>query len=1055
MDTNNEITPLVRIATEDTAPDNRLKAIDCLARLPLARSDLVAVAKAALKLLADLEAAARTDADAVRILARVPSRSVREALGRIAGQSGHKVRLACALALAEFHDAGGIEALLAEFRRTHSLDILQAIACLPLEALRLPQQAFDEALQDADPIIRFWAAVASARLGYYAPIEELWEVLSAEPGATFEGHRHFVETPPLFYGDPWTPYDALARGRPVPAELHELLVRLRDATLQRQRGEHEWQSPGLTRDANLLFGGLTGLTDVYGEPILADSRSEPVPVPEPEPATPPNPAAEALAQDLLKHPIEAAKELTEEQRALLHALSGTTAGRLLWAYLGELSQRIKPATDPRRLFDENELQAFAWALPDIDLEPLQLISDTQLVKKLSRRIVSWTLMRVGSRRVLASLAPHALAVHGAARSNTLSWIQSTLSAESIGGGAGGGTAEAVVEVIDDSALLQPKMHSRHHHRPIVISDTPKPGLGTRVAALADKDIPHFDAFPEELAGSAPDEAAAATGSADTPPKATRLAWPHLSCADSVVVGEPFDLEVGIGPQRDQRLTGTGGLVLPVEDFDLHIELLPDPGAFFVDGERVFTLRVTQADPYPRRTVKVVALGGPGLSGQRRMGVAYSAGGVLRGYAQRQVDVRPMGSAPQPQSPAPERNTRRPADIDLTPFVAADEADLTIVIRRGDDDAGRTLVFTACSPVVDLAESPLPPTIDLGNKPDEFAAEIVRKASAESQSLKLFDLLVGNGKSIAGKLPADIREALRKVCGKAATEQRAASVLIVSEEPYVPWELAVIEPALPSPGCDSPFLGAQVALGRWILSGDRPPPHPNRSLAVSEQAVVVGKYEGVLGWKRLKNAETEAEDLEKAWPSTRQVPAAYAEVRDYLHGKKTAEALHFALHGKFDASGLQSGLILIKQRTGQPDILEPDVLEAKHVRGGDLSKSAAFVFLNACQIGAAQQLLGDYAGMAEAFLFIGATAVIAPLWSIDDGEARKIALSFYHSAYDDHVSPAEILRRVRARFTESEALSTAGISPTHLAYQFFGHPKLTMTRTDKPHRGDDR
>jgi hypothetical protein len=65
------------------------------------------------------------------------------------------------------------------------------------------------------------------------------------------------------------------------------------------------------------------------------------------------------------------------------------------------------------------------------------------------------------------------------------------------------------------------------------------------------------------------------------------------------------------------------------------------------------------------------------------------------------------------------------------------------------------------------------------------------------------------------------------------------------------------------------------------------------------------------------------------------------------------------------------------------------------------------------------------------------------------------LSFYHSAYDDHLPPAEILRQARASFTESEARSAAGSSPTHLAYQFFGHPRLMMTRMDKPHRGDDR
>jgi CHAT domain-containing protein len=111
----------------------------------------------------------------------------------------------------------------------------------------------------------------------------------------------------------------------------------------------------------------------------------------------------------------------------------------------------------------------------------------------------------------------------------------------------------------------------------------------------------------------------------------------------------------------------------------------------------------------------------------------------------------------------------------------------------------------------------------------------------------------------------------------------------------------------------------------------------------------------------------------------------------------------------------------------------------HVKGSDL-RAAPFVFLNACQVGQGQQILGDYAGLAEAFLYAGASAVVAPLWSVKDDVARTIALEFYQQVLGGDARPADVLREARRRFTE-----TATPSGTYLAYQFFGHPALRLRR----------
>ena len=64
-----------------------------------------------------------------------------------------------------------------------------------------------------------------------------------------------------------------------------------------------------------------------------------------------------------------------------------------------------------------------------------------------------------------------------------------------------------------------------------------------------------------------------------------------------------------------------------------------------------------------------------------------------------------------------------------------------------------------------------------------------------------------------------------------------------------------------------------------------------------------------------------------------------------------------------------------------------------------------------------QMLGDHAGLAAAFLFAGAAGVIAPLWSIDDAIAREIAIRFYERALAGE-APAEILRTERAAFRDT-------------------------------------
>jgi hypothetical protein len=524
----------------------------------------------------------------------------------------------------------------------------------------------------------------------------------------------------------------------------------------------------------------------------------------------------------------------------------------------------------------------------------------------------------------------------------------------------------------------------------------------------------------------------------------RTAWPHLHCDDAVVVDVPFDLEVGLREERDQRLGGMGQISLPAASCELQVRLVYDPTAFqMVEGSPQFVLHVTPEDPYPRIRVSLKALAGEDLTDERDIGVAYSLDGVLCGYGSRDVRVVERAEDLRTAETPPTF-----AGIELGQFQSDQEADLTIIVKRGDDAGAGRLIFMAISPHIELQMSADLPFENLGARPEKFLEHLLNTVRTNAKPFRLFLALKGLGRAhIATKIPSSIKDALRDVAAHVAPQP--ASVLIISDDPYVPWELAVIEPALvEGEGERSPFLGAQVALGRWILPrGGRPAPHPRLQLSARERAIIVGNYERIPRFERLENAEGEAGDLLRAWQGwAEKVDADFDDVIECLYGNPAVDIMHFALHGQFRLDGLQDGLVLIEkpEREGAP--AGPAFLSPAQVESCDFSSFARspFVFLNACQVGAGRELLSDYAGMAKAFLDAGASAVVAPLWSINDKDARNVARGLYASAWRGS-PPAEFLRKQRARFTEGAARgkSLAQGTPTHLAYQFFGHPKFVL------------
>ncbi len=498
----------------------------------------------------------------------------------------------------------------------------------------------------------------------------------------------------------------------------------------------------------------------------------------------------------------------------------------------------------------------------------------------------------------------------------------------------------------------------------------------------------------------------------------------LDCPEVALVGDPFTLMVGLSPVPTAA-SGTAEIQKPPgvgTEFLLSIQIHVDPDAFAIleGGDWSFDIPITEREPYPKRDLRLAALGArAGKAGSIQ--AIFAIEGQAVAWLTRAVAVIDHVS----QTPAA---VEPPISALVAIPMSKVPADLTITVL--EPDVPGNLVWGILAPPGSGIAIPAADEMRtrIGSDARTFALKFIDRVPRLGHR-KLFEGVCGFGKEIAAQMPVPVLTAIDKVIAHARAENRMATVLLVSHEPYIPWELALIEE--PSPRGPSPFLGGQAAVGRWVLGervdneGHRKPPlPPPPAVTVRSMAVVSGRYQRE-NWPDLPAARREARDLISTYKA-KAVEATEGAVMGLLRGRPSAQLLHFAIHGQFNPDGTEEGMILVD---GQ--------LEPTTVLGTPLS-GTPFVFLNACQLGAAEQLLGDYAGMASSLLQQGAAGVIAPLWIVRDTIAREIAMEFYVAAFNG-IPAGEILRRVRARFNGRSQ------NATYLAYQLYGDPLITISR----------
>ena len=283
-------------------------------------------------------------------------------------------------------------------------------------------------------------------------------------------------------------------------------------------------------------------------------------------------------------------------------------------------------------------------------------------------------------------------------------------------------------------------------------------------------------------------------------------------------------------------------------------------------------------------------------------------------------------------------------------------------------------------------------------------------------------------------PAGFRKAywdLRLGTGQDPEKRPALETIqFISDEPYIPWELMRVADDNRAPDQEPEILALRHAVGRWIAPDSL---ELRQSLPVSSIAVFATDYAQVPKVKtKLKWALEERDNLVTNFKAVKYDVLDKVVGEFLLSGK--AQVIHFSCHGRMNVQLPDQAVIELEDA----DLFAAKVWSTETRRG--IGRQRPLIFLNACQTGAAGELLGFVFGWPQAFLRMGATACVAPLWSVIDESAKDAAAEFYRlvltSGNKKSIALGEALRAIRSQWKDKKSL-------TYLGYVLYGDPTATL------------
>jgi chaperonin GroEL len=253
--------------------------------------------------------------------------------------------------------------------------------------------------------------------------------------------------------------------------------------------------------------------------------------------------------------------------------------------------------------------------------------------------------------------------------------------------------------------------------------------------------------------------------------------------------------------------------------------------------------------------------------------------------------------------------------------------------------------------------------------------------------------------------------------------RLRSIQFISDEPFVPWELMLVRDEKRGRNVKEEILSIRHAVGRWVHDASSP---LRQQIKVKDITVFASDYATVDGVEpKLPWAIEERDSLVNEYAALKGI-LKYEPVRQFFRDG-ASQAVHFACHGSMNSERPTES----KLRLEDFENFVTAYLEEDEVREGE-GKEHPLIFLNACQLAGAGPQLGLITGWPQTFLNSGASACVAPLWSVIDEKARDASAEFYELVFKQGKTLGEALQEVRRKWIEKKSL-------TYLSYVLYGDP----------------
>lgn len=410
---------------------------------------------------------------------------------------------------------------------------------------------------------------------------------------------------------------------------------------------------------------------------------------------------------------------------------------------------------------------------------------------------------------------------------------------------------------------------------------------------------------------------------------------------------------------------------------------------------------------------------PNASGELTVVATFEYGGRFCGAARKRIPLEP-GSAglPGPSAAAvpggrsPHGHESSEAQGSFTIEADAHKPHLTVQIHRLDRSNPKRLYWMLQVPVdCEGLPSRLSGEIDLGSDPAAFFQSVAH-AAREMPSGEHYTWFIGLGQLLYQRTPPAFREtfrALRQQYGPGFPIQ------FITDDPHIPWELMA-----PSDVPGAGLLCVEHPVARWLLDYQT---SLTARLPQGDLLTIAPDYQYHPHLAPLPEAQEESRQLSKRFGAVR-VPGSRKRVMEILKGGyvRPVGLLHFAGHGKYSGDAVTPSYIY----------LEDGPLHTLEVRNPLVTlgrKSRPLVLFNACEVGAATEMLGGMGGWAEAFVSERFAGFLAPLWPVQDGHARNVVEQLVADVREKHLTVGEALRALREREAQK--------SPTYLSYVFVG------------------